>query len=119
MVTIAHKFVKHIPEKTDEGILYISMEFSTAIHRCCCGCGQEVVTPFSPDTWHLIFDGKTVSLNPSVGSWQFVCRSHYFITRNKIRWLGSFLNEPAIKSKKGARKKKEDSDGKNKRKSNR
>ena len=82
---ITHKFVDFIPEQIEEGILYVSIEYCTAIHKCVCGCGNEVVTPLSPTDWELIFDGKTVSLNPSIGNWNFECKSHYFITRNKIR----------------------------------
>ncbi len=31
-----------------------------------------------------IFDGKTVTLYPSIGNWNLPCRSHYFITKNKV-----------------------------------
>lgn len=85
MKTIQHKFVEFIPEMLDEGTLYISIEYCTAVHKCLCGCGNEVVTPLSPTDWELIFDGKTVSLSPSIGNWSFDCKSHYFITRNKVR----------------------------------
>jgi len=34
-----------------------------------------VVTPLSPTGWSLIFDGETVSLYPSIGNWNFPCRS--------------------------------------------
>lgn len=85
MKEITFKFVEFIPEKIDEGILYISIEYCTAVHKCVCGCGNEVVTPLSPTDWELTFNGKTVSLDPSIGNWNFECKSHYFITRNKIR----------------------------------
>ncbi len=87
---IQHKFVDFIPEVIEEKILYISIEYFTAIHICVCGCGNEVVTPISPTDWELHFNGKTVSLSPSIGNWNFECKSHYFIKRNKIhqayRW---------------------------------
>ena len=83
---LSYRFVKHIPCNMQEGTIYVSMEFSTAIHKCCCGCGQEVVTPFSPTDWQLLFDGKSISLNPSIGSWSFHCKSHYWIRHNKIIW---------------------------------
>jgi len=86
MKTIQHKFVEFIPDLIEEGVLYITIEYCTAIHKCVCGCGNEVVTPLSPNDWELIFDGKTVSLSPSIGNWNFDCKSHYFITRNKIRY---------------------------------
>lgn len=64
MKKLSHKFVKNIPEKLEDGIVYISTEYPTAIHKCCCGCGNEVVTPISPADWKLTFDGETISLYP-------------------------------------------------------
>ncbi len=84
MKTVEHKFVDHIPDDVQSGILYISLSYATAIHLCACGCGNEVVTPFSPRDWNLHFDGETVTLRPSIGNWNFTCRSHYWITNNKI-----------------------------------
>ena len=83
---ITHEFVEIIPKDRQEGVLYISIPFATAVHNCFCGCGTKVVTPISPVFWKLIFDGETVSLSPSVGSWDFACRSHYFIRRNRVVW---------------------------------
>lgn len=83
---ITHKFVEFIPETLEDGILYISIEYCTAVHKCMCGCGKEVVTPLSPTDWEIRFNGKTVSLNPSIGNWSFECKSHYWITKNKIYW---------------------------------
>lgn len=85
MKTIQHKFVEYIPNQIEQDILYISVEYKTAVHLCVCGCGNKVVTPLSPTDWELRFNGKTVSLSPSIGNWNFECKSHYFITRNKIR----------------------------------
>jgi hypothetical protein len=81
---LEHRFVKHIPERLEPGMLYISMEFGTAAHSCCCGCGEEVVTPFTPTDWRMTFDGETVSLWPSVGNWSLRCRSHYVIERGRV-----------------------------------
>lgn len=79
-----HQFVEHIPDTIEPGVLYISMEYGTAAHSCCCGCGEEVVTPFTPTDWKMTFDGETVSLHPSVGSWSLACRSHYVIRRDRV-----------------------------------
>ena len=79
-----HRFVEIIPDAVEDDVLYISLKYCTAIHKCVCGCGNEVVTPISPMDWKLIFDGKTVSLSPSIGNWSFNCQSHYWIKRNKI-----------------------------------
>src|SRR5262245_12929621 len=83
---LQHRFVDYIPEQLDEGVLYISIEYMTVTHLCCCGCRQEVSTTLSPTDWRLIFDGKTVSLEPSIGSWSLPCQSHYFITNNRVVW---------------------------------
>ena len=78
-----HRSVE-IPDAVEDEVLYISLKYCTAIHKCACGCGNEVVTPISPMDWKLIFDGKTVSLSPSIGNWSFNCQSHYWIKRNEI-----------------------------------
>lgn len=87
---LTYRFVEYIPRDIEEGVIYISMAFSTAIHKCCCGCGQEVVTPFGPTDWQLTFDGESISLDPSIGNGSFDCKSHYWIRHNKIilapRW---------------------------------
>lgn len=85
MTTLQHKFIEFIPDVIEEGTLYISIEFCTSIHKCVCGCGNEVVTPLSPTDWKLTFDGKSVSLDPSIGNWNFKCKSHYWIIRNQVK----------------------------------
>lgn len=90
---LSHEFVKNVPEVLENGIIYISMEYSTAIHKCPCGCGNEVVTPFSPTDWKLIFDGKTISLRPSIGNWNLKCQSHYWINNNEIEWAPKWSKE--------------------------
>jgi hypothetical protein len=81
---LEHRFVQYIPRLLEPGVLYISIEFATATHKCCCGCDEEVVTPLTPHDWHLTFDGETVSLWPSIGNWDYACRSHYIIKRNRV-----------------------------------
>jgi Family of unknown function (DUF6527) len=89
---LEHQFVEYIPEHLEQGVLYISVKYATAIHRCCCGCGEEVVTPFSPTDWKMVFDGATVSLWPSIGNWNFSCRSHYIIRRGRVIEAGNWTN---------------------------
>jgi Family of unknown function (DUF6527) len=81
---LQHRFVQYIPKELQPGVLYISIEFATAAHSCCCGCGEEVVTPFTPHDWHMTFDGETVSLWPSIGNWDYPCQSHYIVRRNRV-----------------------------------
>jgi hypothetical protein len=78
--------VQYIPSDLADGTIYVSTEFSTAMHKCCCGCGSKVVTPLSPTDWQATFDGELVSLYPSIGNWSFPCQSHYWIRRSKVVW---------------------------------
>lgn len=91
--TITHEFVEYVPRDLVEGVIYISMRYRTAVHRCACGCGNKVVTPIRPSDWTLVFDGDTVSLMPSIGNWQFPCRSHYWIRKNEVLWAGQWTDE--------------------------
>lgn len=87
------QFSEYIPEELQEGVLYISMEYATASHKCACGCGKEVVTPFTPTDWKLTYDGESVSISPSIGNWSYPCRSHYFIRNNRIVWANDMTDE--------------------------
>ena len=40
-----------------------------------------------------IFDGKTVSLHPSIGNWSFACRSHYWVRNNRVQWAEDWSKE--------------------------
>jgi hypothetical protein len=84
-----HKFVEYIPTEIEENILYISLEYDVAKHKCPCGCGADIVTSLSPARWKLTYDGETVSLYPSIGNWNHKCKSHYYITNNNVVWLGA------------------------------
>jgi uncharacterized protein DUF6527 len=81
---LAHKFVEEMPETLAPGTLYVSMRYATVLHLCCCGCGCEVVTPLSPVQWRVSFDGESITLDPSVGSWALPCRSHYVIRNGQV-----------------------------------
>jgi len=90
---ITFGFVEFVPKELEEGELYISTEYATAVHRSCCGCGSKVTTPLAPDEWRLIFDGRSVSLEPSIGKWSFPCQSHHWIRRNRMAWSGPMSKE--------------------------
>ncbi len=92
-MTLTHEFVEYIPSSLKDGKIYVSLTFATAIHKCCCGCGKDVVTPLSPTDWKLIFDGQTISLHPSIGNWSFACKSHYWIKCNRIKWASRWSQE--------------------------
>lgn len=81
---LEHRFVESFPETLEPGVLYVSLEYGSVAHSCCCGCGEEVVTPLTPTDWNITYDGETVTLHPSVGSWTLPCRSHYDIRCNRV-----------------------------------
>jgi len=87
MKKLQHKFVEHIPAPLEDGILYVSIPFRVVLHKCCCGCGNEVALNLSPKGWQLTFDGQSVTLYPSIGNYSFKCQSHYWITNNIVEWV--------------------------------
>ena len=105
---LQHKFVRLIPNVIEQGVLYISIEYCTIIHKCICGCNNEVVTPISPTDWKIVFDGETISLSPSIGNWNFDCKSHYWIIHNEIRLARRWNKDEIAKSKKHDQKIKKD-----------
>lgn len=80
------RFTSRIPEHLEDGILYISTDCNAVIHKCACGCGEEVSTPLGKRGWKLLYDGERVSLSPSIGNFSYPCRSHYFIRENNVIW---------------------------------
>jgi len=82
-----------MPDKFEQGILYVSAEFQTAGHLCACGCGNKVWTPIKPAEWSFTIDTKGPSLKPSIGNGQLNCKSHYIIRNGKILWLNPITDE--------------------------
>ena len=105
---LCHEFVDHIPEQLFDGVLYVSIRFATVVHRCACGCGEEVVTPLGPAEWKLTYDGRTVSLAPSIGNWSFPCRSHYWIDEGVVRWARGFSGAEVAQVRRKARTHRDD-----------
>jgi hypothetical protein len=90
------------PEYLESGKLYISKSFCLAIHLCLCGCGEQVVTPLDEIVtetkriitempygygWILTDKGGKVSMLPSIGNYDFPCKSHYIITNNVANFV--------------------------------
>lgn len=96
-ILLEPRFVKGIPRELEAGVLYVSMEYGTVVHNCCCGCGLEVVTPLTPTDWTLTFNGEAISLWPSVGNWNLPCQSHYVIKANRVIEAGPW-NKAKIKA---------------------
>ena len=100
-MNLAHKFVEGMPQKLEDGVIYVSIPFRIVSHNCCCGCGNEVVLNLapSPKGWQVVFDGQTVSLNPSIGNFDFKCQSHYWITKNKVYWAEKWSDQKIRRAK--------------------
>jgi hypothetical protein len=84
------EYVDLIPPVADmkEGVLYISRPFMTTSHLCACGCGNEVILPYGCRRFWILTERLSgVTIRPSVGSFNLPCKSHYYITDNKIEWL--------------------------------
>jgi len=64
--------------------------------------------PLSPTDWQLYFDGVSVSLTPSIGNWDFQCRSHYFIRHDNVQWARSWSPEEVKAGQELDQRRKED-----------
>jgi hypothetical protein len=91
--TIKHEFIELLPSTLQPETLYVSLKYKNMVHLCFCGCGSKVVTPLSPTGWEFSFNGRGVSVFPSIGSWNLRCRSHYWITRSCVEWEGQWSAE--------------------------
>jgi hypothetical protein len=107
-MTRRHEFVEFIPDELEADKIYISVAHRTAMHKCMCGCGVEVVTPLSPTDWRITFDGETVSLFPSIGNWSYPCRSHYWVDRGKVVWAEDWSDEEVRTARNLDRKRKQE-----------
>lgn len=96
---VTFEFVELMPPALEAGVVYISMPFATASHLCLCGCGEKVVTPFSPTDWKMTFDGDSISISPSIGNWDFVCKSHYWISNNNVHWAPAWSREQVLQAR--------------------
>lgn len=88
-----HQFVTSTPRELSPGVLYVSLEYCTMLHLCACGCGRKVVTPLSPNDWNMTFNGKTITVRPSIGSWSLPCQSHYVIKHGMVVWANQWSDE--------------------------
>ena len=95
--------VSRVPENLTPGLLYVCFDCNVVAHLCACGCGEKVVLPIDPDFWSATYDGESVSLSPSIGNYQFPCRSHYWIKNNHVIWVDDSI--PISKQKRKPRQK--------------
>jgi hypothetical protein len=87
-VTVEPVYVDFIPEALEPNKIYISEKYNTATHACLCGCGTQTITPLNERGWSLIKHGDgRISLIPSIGNYQFPCKSHYILTKNVANFV--------------------------------
>ena len=85
------EFVDKIPLNLKNGILYVCLNCNVIVHRCACWCGQKTVTPIDKKYgWVIKYDGQAITLRPSIGNFNIPCKSHYYITNNKVEWLEKY-----------------------------
>ncbi|GAB6152875.1 hypothetical protein JCM17380_16250 [Desulfosporosinus burensis] len=101
---IKHQFVSVVPEKLEEGVVYISIQYNTVLHLCACGCGEEVVTPLAPNDWYLTYNGQSISLYPSIGNWSYKCKSHYWIRDDRVVWAETWTDNKIQEARKREKK---------------
>jgi hypothetical protein len=98
-IRFQHIFITTIPDILESNKLYISIPFNTVLHKCACGCGEEVSTPLSPSDWEISYNGESVTLEPSIGNWTYRCRSHYLIRNNQVVWASNWSQKQINESR--------------------
>lgn len=84
---ITPELVDLAPRELQPGRLYISNKYRAAVHLCCCGCGEKVVTPLSPAEWQVEVSHGRATLHPSIGNGAMACMSHYIVRNNRVIWF--------------------------------
>lgn len=98
-IRLEPSFVEFIPKTLEPDFLYIAIEYNTTAHLCACGCGHRVVLPLRPTDWRMTYDGRDVTMRPSIGNWGFECRSHYFISSSLVEWAGDWTEEQILRGR--------------------
>jgi hypothetical protein len=47
----------------------------------------------------MTFDGETISLYPSIGNWNFPCRSHYWIDCSRVRRARLWTDDEIVEAR--------------------
>ena len=81
--------VPKTPQVLEEDVVYVNRDFEIATLLCACGCRHKI-TLLIPDGHTVLDDGGFATIRPSVGVWDSVCKSHYFVNRGKVDWCESW-----------------------------
>lgn len=74
-------------EEMQEAVLYISKDYKTGTHKCLCGCGNKVITPFNKTGWSYEMKDTRITIQPSIGNYNLPCQSHYIITKSVANFV--------------------------------
>lgn len=89
-VEVKHIKVQNLPfiDKMEENTIYISDKYGISEHKCLCGCGKRVATPLGYKEWSYKIDTKNrLSMHPSIGNYQYPCKSHYIIYKGGANFV--------------------------------
>ena len=90
----SYQAVERIPKVLCDGVVYHNEDFQLAELLCACGCGHRV-TLLVPDSHQVSSEGGLATIRPSIAVCDAACKSHYFITAGKVRWLPAFTQAQA------------------------
>lgn len=82
-------FTTGITSHLEQGKLYVNENYKVVRRLCPCGCGSLVQTPIdgSDYSWQYTNHNGKITLRPSIGNFELPCKSHYYITENRVEWV--------------------------------
>ena len=89
-VLVKYKKVEYIPKDNDmdENTIYISDQYGISVHKCICGCKTITAMPLGENEWSYQIDtNNNISMQPSVGNYQFPCKSHYIFYKGGANFV--------------------------------
>jgi Family of unknown function (DUF6527) len=89
-----YQAVERIPKLLSDGVVYHNEEFQLAALLCACGCGHRI-TLLVPDSHQVSSQGGLATIRPSIAVCDAPCKSHYFVTAGKVKFLPAFTRAQA------------------------
>ena len=96
--SVTPKYVEFMTNVNDmkDNIIYISLKYGVTGHRCLCGCGLLTILPLNQKEdseeirnhgWGMTDNDGKLTFTPSVGNYQYPCKSHYIITKGVANFV--------------------------------
>jgi len=86
--------VDRIPPQLQEGVVYHTKEFELGGLLCACGCGHRI-TLLVPDSHEVWSEDGYATIEPSIGVFDALCKSHFIIGRGDVTRLPPFTSAQA------------------------